>query len=58
MASIIIELGIGYFLTYKVPGILNTSKYVTMGIKIVGLIFLVIGFIDLVHKCVSILNLN
>lgn len=58
MASIMIELGLGYFLTYKVPGILNTSKNVSLGIKIVGIIFLIVGFVDLVHKIVSLLQIS
>ena len=58
MASIIIELGLGYLLTYKVPGILNTSKNVSLGIKIVGIIFLIVGFVDLVHKIVSLLQIS
>lgn len=58
MVSAIIELGIGYFLTYKVPGILNLPKPPSMAVKIVGIILLILGFISLVQSIGVILHIN
>lgn len=52
MAAAIIALGIGYFVTYKVPDILNLKGKTSTIIKIIGIIFLIMGFISFV-KCVS-----
>jgi len=57
MVSAIIEIGIGYFLTYKVPGILNMSKNISVAIKIVGIILLIIGFVDFVQQIGILLHL-
>ena len=57
MLSAIIYLGIGYFITYKVPGILNLSKTPSLAVKIVGIILLILGFISLVQSVGVILHI-
>lgn len=57
MISAIIELGIGYFLTYKVPGILGLSKNISLAIKIIGILLIIIGFVDFVQHIGKMINL-
>ena len=58
MVSAIIELGIGYFITYHVPGILNLSKKIAMVVKIVGIVLLLMGFVDIVQQIANLLHVS
>lgn len=56
MVSAIIELGIGYFATYQIPGILNLKGIACTIVKIIGIAFLLLGFIDFVHAVADLAN--
>lgn len=47
MKLAIIALGIGYFITYKVPEILKLQGTLSTMVKIIGILLLILGFIDL-----------
>lgn len=49
MTTAIISLGIGYFVTYKVPSILNLKGTASTVVKIIGIILLILGFVSLVE---------
>lgn len=58
MVTAIIELGIGYFVTYKVPGILNLTKTIALVVKIIGILFLILGFIEFVQHIGIMLHIS
>lgn len=49
MKIAIIALVIGYFITYKVPEILKLKGTVSTMVKIIGILLLILGFIDFVE---------
>lgn len=56
MVSAIIELGIGYFATYKIPGILNLKGIPCTIVKIIGIAFLLLGFIGFVQSAANLIK--
>lgn len=52
MKIAIIALGIGYFVTYKVPEILKLQGTLSTVVKIIGILLLICGFISLA-ECIS-----
>lgn len=49
MISAVLELGIGYFVTYKLPYILELNGNLSKVVKVVGVLMLILGFINLVE---------
>lgn len=50
MVTAIIELGIGYFITYNVSEILDMKGTLAKCIKTVGIVLLILGFINMVES--------
>lgn len=50
MTTAIISLGVGYFVTYKVPLILSLKGMTATIVKVIGIILLIMGFISLVES--------
>lgn len=50
MTRALLEIVIGYFITYKVPNIVGAKGLLATIIKIIGIILLIGGFISLVDK--------
>lgn len=50
MTTAIIALGIGYFVTYKVPSILSLKGMTATIVKVIGIILLIMGFISFVES--------
>ena len=50
MIGSIIEIAIGYFVTYHIPKIVGAKGTSAKVIKIIGIIFLIGGFISLVRN--------
>lgn len=57
MVSAIIQLGIGYFATYKIPGILNLKGIPCTVVKIIGIVFMLLGFIDFVQSVANLIKM-
>lgn len=58
MITAIIELGVGYFVTYSVPGILGLKGLIATIVKVIGIILLLAGFVSLVQSVGHLLNLS
>lgn len=50
MVNALLELGIGWFLTYKVVRIIGVKGKLAMGIKIVGILLMIGGVVSLAHS--------
>lgn len=50
MVNALLELGIGWFLTYKVVRIIGAKGSFAMGIKIIGVLLMIGGIVSLVHS--------
>lgn len=55
MVTAIIELGIGYFVTYNVSEILGLKGTPAKIIKTVGIVLLILGFINLVESIANLI---
>lgn len=49
MVNALLELGIGWFLTYKVVRIIGAKGNLALIIKIIGVLLMIDGVISLVH---------
>ena len=52
MVNALLELGIGWFLTYKVVSIIGAKGKFAMIIKIIGLLLIIGGVVSLAHSTV------
>jgi hypothetical protein len=50
MVNAILEIGIGWFLTYKTVSIIGAKGNFAMVIKIIGVLLMIGGVISLVHS--------
>lgn len=50
MINALLELGVGWFLTYKVVGIVGAKGNFAMVIKIIGVLLMIGAVISLVHS--------
>lgn len=50
MINALLELGIGWFLTYKVVRIIGAKGNFAMVIKIIGILFMIGGVVSLVRS--------
>lgn len=50
MVNALLELGIGWFLTYKVVRIIGAKGNFAMAIKIIGVLLMIGGVVSLAHS--------
>lgn len=49
MISSLIEIAVGYFVTYHVPGMIKAKEALETIIRLIGVIILIGGFVSLVR---------
>jgi len=49
MVNALLELGIGWFLTYKAVRVIGAKRRLAMVIKIIGIILMISGVVSLTH---------